>query len=51
MGLNLLGQAAANIIATICAVKVEQTLRPTLNLIVYHFNCAESVFKSQYTLS
>ena len=30
----------------LCAARVEQALRPALNLTFYHFNCAERVLKS-----
>ena len=31
----------------LCMVKAEQALRPALNLIFYHFDCAERILKFQ----
>ena len=38
-------------LSVLCTAKIEQPLRPALNLIFYHFNCARRVLKSQHSLS
>ena len=35
----------------LCMAKVEQALRPALNLIFHRFNCVQRVLKSQHILS
>ena len=39
------------LIAKVATGKVEQALRPVLNLIFYHFNCSERLLKSHHVFS